>query len=56
MIRPMQRCFAISALAVVAVVIFAPELKGAGEFLMAKSVDVNILRLIDDALFTLGCF
>lgn len=52
----MQRCYAIGALALVAAVIFAPELKGAGEFVLAKSVDVNVLRLVDDALFTLGCF
>lgn len=56
MIPHMQRCYAIGALALVAAVIFAPELKGAGEFVLAKSIDVNVLRLIDDALFTLGCF
>lgn len=56
MIVAMQRRFAIYALAVLTALIFLPEIRGAGEYLWAKSVETNAFRFIDNALLGWGCF
>ena len=52
----MQRRFAIYALVAMAVVIFLPEIRGAGEYLWAKSVETNMIRFLGNTLLGWGCF
>ena len=52
----MQRQIALAALVGVAALIFAPELMDAGAFVLAKSLDANAVKVIENALYGLGCF
>jgi hypothetical protein len=52
----MQRQIALAALLGMAALIFAPELMDAGTFVLAKSLDVNALKVIQNSLYGLGCF
>lgn len=54
--RGMQRQIALAALVGVAALIFAPELMDAGAFVLAKSLDANAVKVIENALYGLGCF
>jgi len=56
MIMVMQRQVALVALVGVTALIFAPELMDAGAFVLAKSLDANALKVIQNALYGLGCF
>lgn len=56
MIVNMQRRFAIYALVGMVALIFAPELRDAGAFLLSQSVDTNELRALDQAAYFVGCF
>ena len=55
-IMAMQRRLAIYALAAVTALIFLPEIRGAGAFIWAKSVETNMFRFLDNALLGWGCF
>jgi hypothetical protein len=52
----MQRQIALAALVGMATVIFAPELMDAGAFVLAKSLEVNALKVVQNSLYGLGCF
>jgi len=52
----MQRQIVLAALVGMATVIFAPELVDAGAFVLAKSLEVNALKVVQNSLYGLGCF
>ena len=52
----MQRHIALLALVGMAAVIFAPELRDAGAFVLSKSIEANASKVIENALYGLGCF
>jgi hypothetical protein len=56
MMRAMQRQIALAALLGMAALIFAPELMDAGSFVLAKSLDANAMKVIQNTLYGLGCF
>lgn len=55
MIVAMQRRLPLIALMAMAAMIFAPEIRDAGAFLVAKSVEANAIRIIDGLAFAVGC-
>ena len=52
----MQRHFALAALVGMAALIFAPELRDAGAYVLSKSLDANADKVIENSLYGLGCF
>ncbi|HBC06262.1 MAG TPA: hypothetical protein DC046_01620 [Rhodospirillaceae bacterium] len=52
----MQRQIALAALVGMAALIFAPELRDAGAFVLSKSLDANAIKVVQNSLYGLGCF
>lgn len=52
----MQRHIALAALVGMAALIFAPELRDAGAFVLSKSLDANAMKVVQNSLYGLGCF
>ena len=52
----MQRQIALAALVGMAALIFAPELRDAGAFVLSKSLDANAMKVVQNSLYGLGCF
>ncbi|MEQ9172425.1 MAG: hypothetical protein RIE87_14570 [Rhodospirillales bacterium] len=52
----MQRQIALAALVGMAALIFAPELRDAGTFVLSKSLDANAMKVVQNSLYGLGCF